>query len=179
MTSIRLAAFVILLVGRAALADTTEADTVPLNDAAKADTVSLNDATEAGTVHLNDATWVKDAADRLARCAGTYGGVAQVMRKSGREEAADYAEQVGSGAMFAAYLLLTSPVAITGKVLDKVDPMAHIDALEWGGKRNFIMMDAQGDAATSEVLRACIETSSWQSSILLSSTSPATVTAAR
>ena len=156
MTGIRLAACLLLLVGRAA----------------------LGGVTDAGTVHLNDATWVKDAADRLARCAGTYGGAAQVMRKSGREEAAAYAEQVGSGALFSAYLLLTSPAAIEGKVLDKVDPMVHIDALEWGSKRNFIMMEAQGDAATSDLLSACIETTSWQSSILLGTTSMPTATVA-
>ena len=67
-------------------------------------------------IHLNDAASVKDSGDRLARCAGTYRGAAAVMRQSGREQAASYAE-TGSGALFAAYLLLTSPAALEAKVL--------------------------------------------------------------
>jgi len=86
-------------------------------------------------VHLDDAAWVKDTGDRLARCAGTYRGAAEVMRQSGRLQAATYAEGVASGALFAAYLLLSSPVAVEAKVLDTVDTNVHIEALAWGATR--------------------------------------------
>jgi hypothetical protein len=124
------------------------------------------EAEDLETVHLNDAAWVKNAGDRLARCAGTYRGAAAVMRQSGREQAAAYAEAVGSGALFAAYLLFTSPAALEAKVLDPVDANVHIEALAWGTKRNFIMMDTHGDPAMGDVLRSCTRTSSLQSSIL-------------
>jgi hypothetical protein len=132
-------------------------------------------AEDIGTLHMNDAVWVKDSADRLARCAGTYRGAAEVMRHGGREEAATFAESVGSGALFAAYLLLTSPAAVDAKVLDKVDTHVHIEALAWGAKRNFIMMDEHADPASSGVLRSCTETGALQSAVLRgSSATPAT-----
>ena len=130
-------------------------------------------------LHLSDPAWVKDTADRMARCAGTYRGDAQVMRQNGREQAATYAEGVGSGALFAAYLLLTSPTALEAKVLDQVDANAHIEALAWGSKRNFIMMDTERDPAWSAVLRSCTQTSSLQSSILVGSMAIPTVAEAR
>jgi hypothetical protein len=141
-------------------------------------TVTVARAEDAGTLRMNDAAWVKDAGDRLARCAGTYRGAAELMRHDGREQAATFAESVGSGALFAAYLLLTSPAAVEAKVLDKVDAHVHIEALAWGAKRNFIMMDAQGDPALSGVLRSCTEASELQSSVLRgASASPATAAA--
>ncbi len=118
-------------------------------------------------LHWNDAGWVKDAGERLARCAGTYRGAAEVMRRSGREEAATYADAVGSGALFAAYVLLTSPAALEAKVvLHEADANVHIVALAWGSKRDFIAMDSQRDPALPELLRTCTQTSSLQSSVL-------------
>ena len=117
-------------------------------------------------LRLNDAAWVKDAGDRLARCAGTYRGAAAVMHEGGREQAAAFAESVATGALFAAYLLLTSPAAIDAKVLGKADTHVHIESLAWGAKRNFVMMDEQSDPELSRVLRACTETSALQSSVL-------------
>jgi hypothetical protein len=144
MKGMRLAAWFVLSIGSAAVAR----------------------AQDAASLHMNDATWVKDAGDRLARCAGTYRGAAELMREDGREQAATFADSVGTGALFAAYLLLTSPVAVEGKVLDKVDPNVHIEALAWGAKRNFIMMDEQHDPALSAALRSCTETGALQSSVL-------------
>ena len=156
MKSIRLAVWLVSSIGSAALAR----------------------AEDAGTLRMNDAAWVKDAGDRLARCAGTYRGAAELMRHDGREQAATFAESVGSGALFAAYLLLTSPAAVEAKVLDKVDPHVHIEALAWGAKRNFIMMDEQSDPALSGVLKRCTEASGLQSSVLRdSSAAPATAAA--
>jgi hypothetical protein len=126
-------------------------------------------------LHLDDAAWVKDAGDRLARCAGTYRGAAAVMRQGGRDQAAAYAEAVASGALFAAYLLFTSPTALEAKVLDTTDANVHIEALAWGTKRNFIMMDTDGDPALSRVLRSCTQTSSLQSSVLRGSMATPTV----
>jgi hypothetical protein len=157
MKGIRLVTCVVLLSGIAAFAHAQDLD----------------------TIHLNDPVWVKDAGDRLARCAGTYRGVAEVMRQSGRERAANYAETVGSGALFAAYLLLTSPTALEARVLDQTDPNVHIEALAWGTKRNFIMMDTQHDPALSEVLRSCTQTSVLQSSILRDSMAVSTVAEVR
>jgi hypothetical protein len=135
-------------------------------------------AEDGGTLRMNDAAWVKDAGDRLARCAGTYRGAAELMRHEGRERAATFAESVGSGALFAAYLLLTSPAAVEGKVLDEVDAHVHIDALAWGAKRNFIMMDEQSDPAISVVLRSCTDASDLQSSVLRGASAwPATAAA--
>jgi hypothetical protein len=135
-------------------------------------------AEDGGALRMNDAVWVKDAGDLLARCAGTYRGAAELMRHEGREQAATFAESVGSGALFAAYLLLTSPAAIEAKVLDKVDAHVHIEALAWGAKRNFIMMDEQGDPAWSAVLRSCTEASDLQSSVLRDASAwPATAAA--
>jgi hypothetical protein len=156
MKSIRLAAWLVLSIG----------------------TVAAARAEDGGALRMNDAVWVKDAADRLARCAGTYRGAAELMRHDGRAQAATFAESVGSGALFAAYLLLTSPTAIEAKVLDKVDTHVHIEALAWGAKRNFIMMDEQGDSALSAVLRSCTEVGDLQSSVLRgASATPATAAA--
>jgi hypothetical protein len=118
-------------------------------------------------LHMNDAAWVRDAGDRLARCAGTYRGAAAVMRGGGRERAASYADSVASGAMFAAYLLLTSPEAIEAKVLDTVDPSVHIEALAWGTKRNFI--EKGGEQGQVDLLRSCAQASALQSAVLRSS----------
>jgi hypothetical protein len=129
--------------------------------AARASAASLD------PLRFYDAAWVKASGDRLARCAGTYRGAAAVMRRGGREEAAAYAENVGSGALFAAYLLLTSPVAVEATVLDSVDVNVHIEALAWGAKRNFAAMDgAEGDRARSDTLHGCTETSVVQSAVL-------------
>ena len=141
--------------------------------------VSAN-AQELETVRMNDAAWLKAAGDRLARCAGTYRGAAQIMRQSGREQAANYAEGVASGALFAAYLLLTSPTALEAKVLDQVEATVHIDALAWGTKRNFIMMDTERDPPLAALLRSCTQTSSLRSSVLRGSlTIPMTAAEAR
>jgi hypothetical protein len=115
---------------------------------------------------LPDAVAMKDAADRLARCAGTYRGAAEVMRKSGREQAAAYADNVGFGALFAAYLLLTSPAAVEAGVLDSVDLNVHIEALAWGTARNFVMMDEQAEVGALQTFKACQGTERLQSSLL-------------
>jgi hypothetical protein len=130
-------------------------------------------------VRLNDAAWVKDSGDRLARCAGTYRGVAEVIRQNGPEQAASYAETVGSGALFAAYLLLTSPAALEAKVLDGVDVNVHIEALAWGAKRNVIMMDTQRDPAMAGALRSCTRLSVLQSAVLRGSKATPTVAEVR
>lgn len=145
MKSIRLLACAAVLFGHAALADTTVAEPLQLSDAAA----------------------MKNAADSLARCAGIYRGAAEVMRNSGREEQAAYAESVGFGALFAAYLLLTSPAAVAADVLDSVDPLAKIEALAWGSERNVVMMDAQAEEGVVAAVRACKQTAELQSSLLL------------
>jgi hypothetical protein len=125
-------------------------------------------AQEAEPLRMNDAAWLRDAGDRLARCAGTYRGAAAVMRDGGRATQAAYAESVASGALFASYLLLTSSEAVTANVLKGIDPNVHIEALVWGTKRNFIEMDAQGPEQAG-LLRACTRTSALQSAVLRSS----------
>jgi hypothetical protein len=141
--------------------------------------VSAN-AQELETLRLTDAAWVKAAGDRLARCAGTYRGAAEIMRHGGREQAATYAESVASGALFAAYLLLTSPTAVEAKVLDEVHATVHIDALAWGTKRNFIMMETELDPPLAALLRSCTQTSTLQSLVLRGSlTIPITAAEAR
>ena len=144
MKGIWLLTLIVLLRGWAAGADT--ADIEPLS--------------------LHDAAAVKDAGDNLARCAGVYRGAAELMRRSGRADAAAYAESVSSGALFAAYLLLTSPTAVEAKIFDSVDPNVHIEALAWGSERNFVMMDEQAESGTVAVLRACTATVSLHSSVL-------------
>jgi len=120
-------------------------------------------------LHMNDAHWIRDAGDRLARCAGIYRGAAAIMRDGGRAAGADYAESIASGALFAAYLLLTSPEAAATTVLDGVDPNVHIEALVWGTSRNFIGMDAEGPEQ-ARLLRDCTtRTSALQSAVLRSS----------
>ena len=117
-------------------------------------------------LHLASAAAIKSAGDGLARCAGTYRGAAQVMRRTGREDAAAYAEAVGFGALFAAWLLFTAPAAVEANVLAAVDPNVHIEALAWGSERNFVMMDAQAETALMQVFKACKETAPLQSSLL-------------
>jgi hypothetical protein len=129
--------------------------------------VAVADTTVAEPLRLSDAAAMKDAADSLARCAGIYRGVAEVMRTSGREQQAAYAESVGFGALFAAYLLLTSPAAIDADVLDSVDPLAKIEALAWGSERNFVMMNEQAEEGIVAAVRACKQTAELQSSLLL------------
>lgn len=121
-------------------------------------------------LHLEDAAWMKDVGDRLARCAGTYRGAAEVMRRSGREQAASYADAVASGALFAAYVLFTSPAALNAKVLDNVDANVHIEALAWGYKQNFIMASEGAETGLTDTLRSCTATSALQSAILRSLT---------
>jgi hypothetical protein len=127
---------------------------------------ALADTTIAEPLRLSDPVAMKDAADSLARCAGIYRGAAEVMRNSGREEQAVYAESVGFGALFAAYLLLTSPAAVAADVASSVDPLAKIEALAWGSERNFVMMDEQAEAGTVAAVRACKQTAELQSSLL-------------
>lgn len=117
-------------------------------------------------LQLTSAAAIKSAGDRLARCAGTYRGAAELMRRNGREDAAAYADAVGSGALFAAWLLFTAPAAVEANVLAAVDPNVHIEALAWGSERNFVMMDAQAEAAAMQVFKACKETAQLQSSLL-------------
>lgn len=117
-------------------------------------------------LELTSAAAIKSAGDRLARCAGTYRGAAEVMRRNGRENAAAYADAVGSGALFAAWLLFTAPAAVEANVLSAVDPNVHIEALAWGSERNFVMMDEQAEAGAMQVFNACKETTALQSSLL-------------
>lgn len=127
---------------------------------------ALADTGDVEPLRLRDVAAVKDAADGLARCAGVYRGVAELMRRRGRAEAAAYADSVGTGALFAAYLLLTAPAAVEAKILDSIDPNVHIEALAWGSARNFVMLEEQAEAGTAAVLRACTATSVTQSSVL-------------
>jgi hypothetical protein len=138
---------------------------------------ALAHAQDVESLHMDDAAWVRDAGDRLARCAGTYRGAAAVMRSGGREQGAGYADSVASGALFAAYLLLTSPEALAAKVLDGVDPSVHIEALSWGTKRNFIEKGAEQGQV--ELLRGCARTSALQSAVLRSSSGAVSAADAR
>jgi hypothetical protein len=126
------------------------------------------EAQNAEPLRMHDAAWLRDAGDRLARCAGTYRGAAAVMRDGGRATRAAYAESVASGALFASYLLLTSAEAQAANVLQGIDANVHIEALAWGTKRNFIEMDAQGPEQ-AKLLRACTRASALQSAVLRSS----------
>jgi hypothetical protein len=144
MKGVRLLACVFSFFSCAALAETQNVDPLDLTSAAA----------------------IKSAGDRLARCAGTYRGAAEVMRRNGREDAAAYADAVGSGALFAAWLLFTAPAAVEANVLAAVDPNVHIEALAWGSERNFVMMDAQAEAAAMQAFRACKNTAPLQSSLL-------------
>ena len=54
-------------------------------------------------MRYEDAVWLKNAADGLARCVGTYRAAAEVMRVGGREQSAAYVESVATGALLAAY----------------------------------------------------------------------------
>ena len=136
-------------------------------------------AQDAELLRLHDARWIRDAGDRLARCAGIYRGAAAVMRDGGRAAGADYAESVASGALFASYLLLTSPEAVAATVLNGIDPNVHIEALVWGTKRNFIGMETEGPEQ-ARLLRDCAtRTSALQSAVLRSSwDAPAAATTA-
>ena len=115
---------------------------------------------------ISDAAALKQAGERLARCAGTYRGAAAVMRESGRAEKAAYAESVSFGALFAAYLLLTSPSAVDAQVLGAFDPNLHIEALAWASERNFVMQNAQAEPAAMQAFKACRETEALQSRLL-------------
>lgn len=134
--------------------------------------ISFNGATHAQDVEplrMHDAGWIRDAGDRLARCAGIYRGAAAVMRSGGRAAGAAYAESVASGALFASYLLFTSPEAVAATVLEGIDPNVHIEALVWGTKRNFIGMETEGPEQ-ARLLRDCTtRTSALQSAVLRSS----------
>ena len=136
-------------------------------------------AQDAEPLRLHDARWIRDAGDRLARCAGIYRGAAAVMRDGGRAAGADYAESVASGALFASYLLLTSPEAVAATVLNGIDPNVHIEALVWGTKRNFIGMETESPEQ-ARLLRDCTtRTSALQSAVLRSSwDTPAAATTA-
>jgi hypothetical protein len=127
------------------------------------------DAPGGEPLRMHDAAWIRDAGERLARCAGTYRGAAAVMRAAGQgARAADYAESVASGALFASYLLFTSPGAVAANVLAGTDPNLYIEALAWGTKRNFIELGAEGPAQAT-LLRDCTRTSALQSAVLRSS----------
>jgi hypothetical protein len=130
--------------------------------------VAFAEAQDAEPLRMNDAAWLRDAGDRLARCAGTYRGAAAVMRESGRATRAEYAESVASGALFASYLLFTSAEAVAANVLQGIDANVHIEALVWGTRRNFIEMDAQGPAQ-ARLLKDCTQASALQSAVLRSS----------
>jgi hypothetical protein len=136
-------------------------------------------AQDVESLRMHDAGWIRDAGDRLARCAGIYRGAAAVMRDGGRETGAAYAESVASGALFAAYLLLTSHEAVAATVLHGIDPNVHIEALVWGTKRNFIGMETEG-LEQARLLRDCTtHTSALQSAVLRSSwDAPAAATTA-
>lgn len=131
---------------------------------------ALAGADEVQTLHMSDAAWVRDMGDRLARCAGTYRGAAQVMRRTGRRQAANYAEGVGSGALFAAYLMLTAPATRAAELLANADVNAHIEALARSANQHFLEMSSARDPAMPAELRSCTRMSSLQSLILQGST---------
>jgi hypothetical protein len=136
-------------------------------------------AQDVESLRMHDAGWIRDAGDRLARCAGIYRGAAILMRDGGRAAAADYAESVASGALFASYLLLTSPEAVAATVLHGIDATVHIDALVWGTKRNFIGMEAEGPEQAGLLRECTTRTSALQSAVLRSSwDAPAAATTA-
>lgn len=137
------------------------------------------EAQDAEPLRMHDAGWIREAGDRLARCAGIYRGAAAIMRDGGRAASADYAESVASGALFASYLLLSSPEAAAAAVLKGIDANVHIEALVWGTARNFIGMEAEG-AEQAKLLRDCTtRTSALQSAVLRSSwDAPAAATTA-
>jgi hypothetical protein len=128
---------------------------------------ALADLQDAEPLQMHDAAWIRASGDRLARCAGTYRGAAALMRSGGRGTGADYAESVASGALFASYLLFTSPEAVAADVLKGIDPNVHIEALVWGTKHNFIGMEAEGPEQT-KLLRECTRTGALQSAVLRS-----------
>jgi hypothetical protein len=131
-------------------------------------------------LRLHDAAWLRDAGERLARCAGTYRGAAAVMRGAGQAaRAADYAESVASGALFASYLLLTSPEAVAANVLKGVDANVYIEALVWGTKRNFIEMAAAESPEQTRLLKDCTRLSALQSAVLRSSSDAPAAAAAQ
>jgi hypothetical protein len=144
MKGVRLLACVLLCHASAALADAHAVEPLPLTSAAA----------------------IKTAGDRLARCAGTYRGAAEVMRNNGRDDAAAYADAVGTGALFAAWLLFTAPAAVEANILSAIDPNVHIEALAWGSERNFVMMESQAEPGAMQAFKACRETVGLQSSLL-------------
>jgi hypothetical protein len=127
-------------------------------------------AVEHGTdsFHFEDVAWARAAADELARCAGTYRGAAQVLRDGERVEGAAYLDGVASGALFAAYVLLTSPAAIESKVLGAVNTQVYLAALADGAEVNFNRLAERPatTAAMSDALQLCTRTSVLQSSVL-------------
>jgi hypothetical protein len=141
---IRLVACAALLQAHLALAEQTNVELLPIADAAA----------------------MREAADRLARCAGTYRGAAAVMRENGRGQKAAYAESVGFGALFAAYLLLTSQSAVDAKILGALDPNVHIETLAWASERNFVMQNEQAEPAALAAFKACRDTEVLQSRLL-------------
>lgn len=129
---------------------------------------AVGNAQTSAASRFDDPAWAKDAADGLARCAGTYRGAAEVLRADGRRDRANYLDGVASGALFASYVLLTSPAALEGRVLGTVDTHVYIEALARGSETNFSALSdaAQSAGAMAQALRSCTQTSGLQSSVL-------------
>ena len=119
-------------------------------------------------VHFEDAVWVQQSADGLARCGGTYRGAAHVMRAGGREQSATYLDAVSTGALFAAYILLTSSDSLEDNVLDSHDATVYIERLARGSEGSFktLANGSLSDGAMAVALRSCVQKSSLQSSVL-------------
>jgi hypothetical protein len=88
------------------------------------------------------------------------------MRNNRRDDAATYADAVGTGELIAAWLMFTAPASGEANVLSAIDPNENIEPLAWGSERNFVMMDAQAEPGAMQAFKACRETALLQSSVL-------------
>lgn len=124
-------------------------------------------------MRYEDAVWLKNAADGLARCVGTYRAAAEVMRVGGREQSAAYVESVATGALLAAYLLLDSRATLKNEPLSAHAASVYLEGVADAASGEFAAL-APANEAMSLSLRGCVALSGLQSSVLKSLSAPTT-----
>lgn len=107
--------------------------------------------------HFDDPDWLKETADRIARCVGTLRGGADMMRQGGQENSAVYLEDSARGYLLVSQMLLTQRADALGRVLYGDDSEQYVEALAYGEESHFKAMFETNDSEVSAMLDGCLE----------------------
>ena len=131
---------------------------------------------------LEDSEWLKESADALATCVGSYRGAAHLMRLGNQEATADYIEDTARGAYVASMFLLTIRAGLQDKILYQEDSAKYIDALAHAKESQFEMIiesaaDKDRSNYIEESLQICADLNELQTFVVQAMREAATLEA--